>query len=969
MGAEREAKGRELRGRVLLVRAASSRMRRTDALSDADDHNGTPSNDGSMASAVASLMGSEIPDAAFEAESATATLSGAHQPAAPNSAATHSTNLQSYLDSQAHAAAPAPSWQDPSFEPVTRTLVQAVRELRLQDVRWFLHQLDLAKNGPKKRVTANATPAGTTPTTTAGTPANGSSTSPSNVPSTPGTAGLVSPISPIPPTPPSPSFVAAAALPDALRTPSPLLASLPDDALALPTSSPYIMDTLFDAFVGLQSQRSMAETRAIKARNRERARKEGVPQRLVDLLTPLPPVAIPTLSLPPGVNEDAHAIMHALVAAVDVVGVQVVSAAACVDFLKVSDVPYPVVRKDAPVQSLSSPGSAAAALAAAAVTYSSISADDQSEWSVTPEWRRRVKLLQQFGAVLDVDHTEEGADKEATEVEAGEEAKGGEEKKEQQAQEHKRNGSTSKSPRRTPSASPASADASAVPPAALLSATLTFPILLPSPPTLSWFVHPPFSLSSRSSQERYLQHQYLSLLAQRKTFLRILTDSLAAVRANRAAGNHALLTRAQELQARDTRITADVARFERELSATAESVAAAKTEAAMAAIQAEATDRETQATLQQEWAAHRAQVAVRGERIIRRDAALLEDAFALAQERLRARQDAGSAGLLAVDSARAKLREVNLQYERLSIALEAADKRREEVSARVRYMEHLVGEYEAAIKTSRRSLKETRAMEEHSRASQAALSVVELSFSARNVSTLFWSPSALSASVSNLFLKLFRCMSGPPDPADPNPEVVWDPEPACVTELCSPGANRTQAAVAARPSWRVVRMDLWKLCAAERGRYFKVEVWDCDASVKHITKVVRSAIDQAKVDAETKAAAMAQQASLSPPVLNSDGTAQAPAAPTTPASAVPSSVTLPSSAEVRYGYIGQSVLTLQHLLDAQARREAEARVTPSDDGLLRLPIIHAERWAQRKETGYTDSGTLIISSMKVVDKE
>jgi len=167
--------------------------------------------------------------------------------------------------------ASATAWQAESFVPVARSIVQAVRELRLQDVRWFLHQLDLSKNGPKTDDNAAANNVPPTP--------SGDALSPT---------GALSPLSPA-----GGSSSPAVVWPAHLRSPSPLLSSLPlgAGALNLPSSSPYIMDTLFDAIVGLQAQRALATARETKRDNRRRAREQGVPLELIDLLTPLPSVA------------------------------------------------------------------------------------------------------------------------------------------------------------------------------------------------------------------------------------------------------------------------------------------------------------------------------------------------------------------------------------------------------------------------------------------------------------------------------------------------------------------------------------------------------------------------------------------------------------------------------------------------------------------------------------------------------
>jgi hypothetical protein len=147
-------------------------------------------------------------------------------------------------------------------------------------------------------------------------------------------------------------------------------------------------------------------------------------------------------------------------------------------------------------------------------------------------------------------------------------------------------------------------------------------------------------------------------------------------------------------------------------------------------------------------------------------------------------------------------------------------------------------------------------------------------------------------------------------------------------------------------------------CCSFPHSYFKVEVWDCDASVRQVANVVRGAIEQAKLDSEQKTkTAMEDAASASPP-LNPDGT---PIAPTpVAATPVPTSVTLPSTTAIKYSYIGQSVCTLQQLLDAQVKRrlaqEASAAVSTPSAGVLSLPIINADRWAARNNVNtYTDA--------------
>lgn len=812
-----------------------------------------------------------------------------HDDTTPPPAPRKPSNLESYLASQAPPASEAAdAWLADDFTPVTTSLVQAVREIRLGDVKWFLRQIEIKTNAGKAPEITSPSSNGRSPTATAASSAD------------------------------------AAVVP----VPSPLLDTLPASALSLPTSGPYIMDILFDSIVGLQAQLQLASVRTTKAANRLRAQQEKVELRLIDLLTPLPPVMAASLALPSPAKEDAFAIMQALVRAVDVVGGTVLSSSACIDYLKLSSVPYPIMKDNM--------ADAAEAVILSPKSPDAVAADLSVGWSVTKEWTKRVQLLEQFGAVMDVNRTqqeEESLASPAVKQRAAASAKG----------------------------SPA-----AVTPAAL-SVTQLHPVLLSSPPALSSFVHPPFTLDSKASQEKYLQHTYLSLLAKRQLFLQMLTDEVDAVKSARAVANSVLIARSNELESRDSKIISDVAKFESEKEALETAAATATTQAQMDAIKVEQLERDTRATLEAEWRAHRESVAIRGARLVHRDEHELERQFEEANARLQETRVESVQSMAAVDEARARLRDINLQYERVAIALESAQSRIDGVASRATQMEGYVSAFETSVKQARKALKETHVLVDQSRASTARLSVVELEMRGKGVWLIFGGQ--LQLGVSNLFLKFFRCMTGPPDPREQNPEVVWDPEPCYVSELCSPSATRSLEQLR-NPSWRTVKIDLWKLCAAENGRYFKVEVWDCDASVKAVASVVKGALDQAKneANAAAQAAAQAAQAGLAenaPAVLNPDGTVQKPA-PVARGPVNVSSVTLPSTTAIKYQYIGQAVMTLQHLYDAQAKRESDASV--SQGGLYAVPIINAERWANRASNPYTDSGTLIVQSMRVVEK-
>ena len=799
-------------------------------------------------------------------------------------------NLESYLASQAPPASAAPdAWLADDFTPVTTSLVQAVREIRLGDVKWFLRQMEIKNHAGRTTETTSPSSGGRSPTDNAA---------------------------------PSSSDVPA--------QPSPLLATLPASALSLPTSGPYIMDILFDSIVGLQAQLQLASVRTTKAANRRRAQQEKVELRLIDLLTPLPPVTPASITLPSPAHEDAIAIMQSLVRAVDVVGGTVLSSSACIDYLKLSGVPYPILKDNL--------ADAAEAMILSPKSPDAVAADLSVGWSVTKEWTKRVQLLQQFGAVLDVNRTPEEEE-----------------------------GLASPAVAQRAAAAASNSSAASITPAAL-SVTQLHPVLLTTPPALSSFVHPPFALDSKPSQEKYLQHTYLSLLAKRQIFLQLLTDEVAAVKTARAQANSLLVSRTHELESRDSKIITDVAKFEAEKEALEVAAATATTQSQMDAIKMEQLERDTRATLEVEWRAHRESVAIRGARLVQRDEHELEQQFEEANARLQETRAESAQSMAAVEEARARLRDINLQYERVAIALESAQSRIDGVASRAAQMEGYVSAFETSVKHARKGLKETHVLVDQSRASTASLSVVELEMRGKGVWLLFGGP--MQVGVSNLFLKFFRCMTGAPDPRDPNPEVVWDPEPCYVSELCSPSATRSLEQLR-NPSWRTVKIDLWKLCVAENGRYFKIEVWDCDASVKAVANVVRGALDQAKneANAAAQAAAQAAQAGLAesaPAVLNPDGTVQK----TAPVSRGPvqvSSVTLPSTTAIKYAYIGQAVMTLQHLYDAQAKRESDASVSQGA-GLYSVPIINAERWANRGSNPYTDSGTLIVQSMRVVEK-
>jgi hypothetical protein len=871
-----------------------------------------------MANAVAHLTGDTAPKAAAAVHSEWNDVNGSSSIASAN---TPSDNLTAYLNDQGQSEITPQLWQTHDFSPVTRSIVHAVRELRLQDVRWFLHQIDLNKNGPKVPIDEG------------------------------GAAAVLTPAGNVPPTP-SESAAVVPSFPPHLCNPSPLLKSMLASALDLPTSSPYIMDTLFDAIVGLQAQRSLAEVRAAKAANRARARRDGVSQRLVDLLTPLPAGPNPSsLSLPSPASEDALEILRALVRAVDVVGVHVVSASACIDYLKLSSVPYPVLNADGmSAASVSANGKSPSAATAAATPGSGLSNgnNNSSSWSVTSEWKRRVRLLESFGAVLDVENTVEGKEDEIDEATPG----------------------GTKTAAAAAIAYPTSSEAAPLSPS-LLSPALRCPILLARPPALSWFVHPPFTLSDRDSQERYLQYTYLTLLEQRQLFLKLLTEDIAIVRTARAQSNALLLAKASELNARDERIVGDVGRFESDTLKLQEEAAAARTQAALDAIKIEQLDRDTASTLALEARAHRDQVALRGARIIQGDSAALQTQFQQSRDNLTQVLSRAYQGHAEVETVRTKLRQVNEKFDKISLALEAAQKKKIIVENRAKAMESLVNTAEQSIKLTQKSLKQARTAVTASRASTAALQIVELDFRGKNIHLLFATGVlTYGGDVSNLFLKIFRCMTGAPDPKDPNPEVVWDPEPCAVTELFSPSSTRPINQVGLAPVWRPIRIDLWKLCAAEMGRYFKIEIWDCDASVKAVAQVVKGAIEQSKVDAEAANIAQTNATATNPPELNPDGTVvQQPSSTSggSSSTSLPTSVTLPSTKEIRYAYIGQSVVTLQHIIDANARREHDAAVT--QNGIISLPIINSERWSMRAHTGYTDSGQLIIAHMKITDKE
>jgi hypothetical protein len=461
----------------------------------------------------------------------------------------------------------------------------------------------------------------------------------------------------------------------------------------------------------------------------------------------------------------------------------------------------------------------------------------------------------------------------------------------------------------------------------------------------------------------------------------------------------------------------DIQSFDSTTSSSLKSTADFRSQAQMDLARAEQLERQAEEVRREEWKKQRQASAIKGKRIILEQQAELEAQLAEARKRYLEVRTAGAAGLKSVDDARASLALVNAQFDKYALALESRLRVNDRSSQQSAHLQAYVVQCESALKQAKRQAKETKVVVERSRAQAAAMRVVEFELTGRNISLVYGS-TLVGDSVSNLFLKFFRCMSPAPDPEDKAPEVVWCPEPCTVTELCSPGPGRSVEEVK-NPAWRTVRIDLWKLCEAEYdrsvsesrsnevplplcpcrtdadtrlswcalsfcfrslpSRYFKIEVWDCDASIKQVASVVQSAIDQAKAASEARtrqALQEAQQAAgqISPPPtqLNPDGTPIA--APLVEAPATVSSVTLPSTRAIRYSYIGQSVVTLQQLLNAQKRKleqqQASAAVSAPSPGILTLPVINAQLWSARTASRpYENSGTINFVTVAVKDAE
>jgi hypothetical protein len=165
-------------------------------------------------------------------------------------------------------------------------------------------------------------------------------------------------------------------------------------------------------------------------------------------------------------------------------------------------------------------------------------------------------------------------------------------------------------------------------------------------------------------------------------------------------------------------------------------------------------------------------------------------------------------------------------------------------------------------------------------------------------------------------------------------------------------------------------------------RYFKVEVWDCDASVSAVANVVRDAITQAKQQADVASSVPSSPSTIE---LNPDGTAVSQPEKSQEA-VIPAQVSLPSTSTIKYAYIGQCVATLQQLLDADKKQKQKyiEKAAEKDDGsnssssvkdntptdyLLSVPVINASQWQARGINQYCDSGTLYFDSIQIVDAE
>ena len=635
-------------------------------------------------------------------------------------------------------------WESGDYRPSTVSIVEAVKSLNVYDVKWFLRQLDLSKNhGSGRKLTpVILPPTPTSPNMTSPISANcispaASTSPPTNTDTTTGSNSTSS---------------NASASTGVTEKPSEYLKSLPDHALQLPTSSPYILDILLDTIIGLQARAEFVEIEQVKESNEAKAKADGIDPKLVHLLTPVPPVKPPSLYLPSPTSEYAFQILESLIEAVDIVGVNSLTKQAAIDYLKTTSIPYPMSQPK----------------------------DDQTNevaWSVTPEWRRRVALLEEYGAVLDVDRPEDDTP--------------------QSAKKSKNNRSHSFTSTSTLSPSPSSF------------------ISLPPPPRPTDFIHPPFHSHDRSSQEAYLKHIYLELLEKRQLFLKLVTDVLTRVRNERAQANYQLGLTKATAEARVAKIIADIKSFEDGLSKSGSLKEDAMSQSSIDAAAAEKIERQAASVRREELQAYRDSVALRGTRIIVDHHRDEKEAMEAARQRYHQIRTQGRLNLRAVEDARQQLATVNQTFDKWALALEARMKEQDTMKERKARMQEYVTAFELAVKAGKKSLKDTMALVERSRALTASQQLVEFDVIGRGVHLLF-ANSSLNG-VSNLFLKFYRCMSPAPDPLDPNPEVVWCPEPCAITELCSPTPNRTVAQVT-NPSWRTVKIDVWKLCEAEFTR-------------------------------------------------------------------------------------------------------------------------------------------------------
>jgi len=914
-----------------------------------------------MTDAVARLMGrqehgdDDIDDNPAPIQASTDSYSTTHSPDHSSvDQASHQEMTSS--DHPSHLPSSQP-WQRLDYHPSTHRLRDAVASLQCDDVMWFLDQIDRMNGGPAKRRRQQQLMQQCSSSPNVNGVINVKSNMTSSVDSLPSASATP---------PPSLATSAVDSIPSDSDSPSSLLSSLPSDALTLPTSSPYLLDSLFSTIVCLRSRLDRLRVRHHRRRIRRESEETGMEMHVLEQLIPLPPMdeshnTNPIDSLPASFAHRARTILHALINASDrVENSEWSHPSSVISYLKLSEIPYPIYKKTQNDENGRS-GSIASQTDSNGngndIHFSSSSSSSSSpprrqslqvgEWLVTDEWMERTRMMRDGGAILDIDQPLSEDNEQDENDEDGEQddellrAYLKETEKElDESIVDDRNETRTLDHRHCD---------------ALLHPSS------PRPPRASSYLFPPFIVGDRDSAERYLQSTYLNLRRMQSAFITDLTKSMEECKRKRVRQDQQLFQRLEEVKNKNDKVASDVKRFESLTQRASDDAAARRSDAAMDEVKAQQLERDRSVALERWYELRREAAALKGEESIKTRNAKLDASYAAARDRLMKLRQTGAAKLGEVESRRHGLHTVNAEFDRYAIQLEAAQSKLNDATKKTTMLQSYVDRFERELKAARKRQAESQQLLIESRASVARRQRVELDIAAKDVDLIFLNQ--LGGGVSNPFLKIFACMTGAPDPNDPAPEVVWEPLHCHVTELCSPGPNRPTASVI-NPTWQMIKLDLWTLCKAEYDRYFKVELWDCNASVQQVQDLVRGALIQSQTaDSNTQ---KQQQSNDDDSTLTAsyDGNVTTP--PTLPQA--PPSVRLPSSDSIRYTYIGQSVATLKQIQMAQQRRQRQRESSVSQpEGVLTLPILNEHKWSERKSTGYKNSGHIIINGLTIHD--